>query len=164
MVYKSRTVAWAHMHRDHEQRSCWLHGTMDGRTPLRAYPCSSAFKPFSIKTCFASPIFCGEATGFVLFCFFPTPQCVRLETSISYQRQKLLHKFGTWILCEWGRPGFFVVSFFIFPSVNTDCRSRSTEQKEKQPRSSSTIELECKEDRALAVTASLAKVKKTTTQ
>lgn len=45
--------------------------------------------------------------------------------------------------------------------MNIGCRNLSTEQKEKQPRSSSTIKLERKKDRALAVTASLAKVKKT---
>lgn len=85
MVDQSRTVAWAHTHRDHTGRSCWLHGTMDGRTPLSARPCSSAFRPFSIKTCFASSFFCCEPT-FSLFYFFPpTPTSVACNKHLIWK-------------------------------------------------------------------------------
>lgn len=149
MVYKSCTTAWAHGPRRRPQRKEPLAPRHDGwqDAAFSLYTCtSSSLRPFfsSLKPCFASSAFWCEPISFV-------HEWAWLATRISHQRQKVLHKFGARILHGWGRPGSFL--------RRAQTANVSAQNKKKQPHSSLTIKLECKEDQALAVTATLANVK-----
>lgn len=149
MVYESCTTAWAHGPRRRPRRkeppAPWRDGWQDAAFSLCART-SSSLRPLfsSLKPCFASSAFCCEPMSFV-------HEWAWLATRILHQRQKVLHKFGAQILHGWGRAGSFLRW--------TQTASVSAQNKKKQPHSSLTIKLECKEDQALAVTATLAKVK-----
>jgi len=80
MADKSHAAARAHVRRDHEQRS----------RGLLARPAPPLSGPFPLRLALLLHFFVVNP-----LVFFPPLRCVWLATSISYRRQKLLHRFGT---------------------------------------------------------------------
>lgn len=153
MVCKSWTAAGAHGPRRRARRKEPLapghNGWQDAAFCLCARTSSSSLRPFSssLKPCSAWLV-----QLLVVNPFLSSPNTCGLQQASRVQGKR----YCTNLACEYCTSGEGLGSFLRW----TQTAKVSAQNKKKQPHSSPTIKLECKEDQALAVTASLAKSEK----